>query len=177
MPTDSADQSSDYTHSGIVVPCELRDKGAWIPLVVFIHPDQLLALKDAGQTPSVTGAQVNGLIDTGATRTCIPDAIAQKLGLQQSQTIPVSGVGGGSECPVYLAEIQIGPWRQEWQVVGTGPRIPSLIGRDVLRFFSLFFIGPDELFILYHGVPPFINKLTQAGLKQSRGKQFEIKLS
>lgn len=177
MPTDSSDGPSQYTHSGIVVPCELRDKGAWIPLVVSMHPEQFLALKDAGQTPSVTGAQVNGLIDTGATRTCIPNTIAQRLGLQQIQTTPVSGVGGGAECPVYLAEIQIGPWRQEWQVVGTGPRIPSLIGRDVLRFFSLLYIGPDELFILYHGVPPFIDRLTQAGFEHSGGKQFEIKLS
>lgn len=137
MATSTAAGGRQYSHQGIVLPCELQAYGAWINIKLRMHPDQVIALKEVGPIPSkIPEHNIAALLDTGATQTVVPDEIAQDLGLLQTGTTKLTGIGGGRFCPVYLVEIQVGPWREKWRVVGLTskdekPPVPCIVGRDV----------------------------------------------
>ena len=81
------------------------------------RPDKLSLLRFGPTLPVVVGhlpagedtpkqtETVPALIDTGALRSCIDVALARRLALPIVDTQKVSGVGGVSEQPVFLAKI------------------------------------------------------------------------
>ena len=146
-----------------VVSSELAEQGAWIEVTLRPHPDQIAALAKATNPLPKVGLTLPALVDTGAGLTCIQDRIAKDLGFRQVGRVCLSGVHDHDTCGVYLADIQLGPWRQSWKVVGLRSRrsspIPCILGRDILQFFTLFYVGPENCFGLYQGVPPFVKGL------------------
>jgi len=154
-----------YTHKYVFsekIP--LAKQGAWITVNLRRDPLQIEALKQAGKAVEDVTHQIPALIDTGASCTCVDDRIAAVIG-RQVDVVCLAGVHDASECSVYSVEFEIGPWRQTWRIVGIKRRderfIPCILGRDILRFFTLFYVGPEERFGLYHGVPPVVKKLMQ----------------
>ena len=143
----------------------LAARGAWIGVTLRLHPDQVATSEKVTTPVSEVEVTLPAIIDTGATFTCIRDSIAVDLGFRLVDTKPIWGVHDRETCAVYLAEIQIGPWREPWKVVGLRSQrsspIPCILGRDILQFFTLIYIGPEERFGLYHGVPPVVKKLMQ----------------
>jgi len=94
------------------------------------------------------------LIDTGATGTCIDDAVAQKLGLPVIDVAKMtSATHKDQECKVYPVQIAIPP-----ALILNSPRtigaalapqgLLVLIGRDVLRNCTLFYNGPTGQFTI-----------------------------
>jgi len=141
----------------------LAAKGAWIGVTLRLHPDQVATSEKVTRPVSEVEVTLPAIIDTGATFTCIRDTIAVDLGFRLVDTKLISGVHDQEKCAVYLADIQIGPWREPWKVVGLKSQrsspIPCILGRDILQFFTLFYVGPEERFGLYHGVPSVVRDL------------------
>src|SRR5579872_1427467 len=61
-----------------------------------------IATATAPPIPSII--QVNALVDTGASESCIDDMLATQLNLPIIDRIPVAGVGGQHEANIYLAQ-------------------------------------------------------------------------
>jgi len=146
-----------------IVGSELAERGAWIKVTLRPHPDQIAALEKGTNPLPKAGLTLPALIDTGAGLTCIQDRIATDLGFRQVGRVSLSGVHDQDTCAVYLVDIQLGPWRQSWKVVGLRSRqsspMPCILGRDILQFFTLFYVGPESSFGLFQGVPPFVKGL------------------
>ena len=107
--------------------------------------------------------QAVALIDTGASGTCICETIGQELGLQIIDSTKIRGATSEQECPVYLAQLQLGPTLKfNWRVAGLPAgmlEFKCLLGRDVLHHYTLVYLGPEERFTLFQGVPPPIHLL------------------
>ena len=125
-----------------------------------------------GITPS--WAQVNFLLDTGATTSCIhPLDSVRSLGLPVAQlaTPPAdwvpeisSGIGGSSSYYRHPATYALRHDDGQWDIFGgqlrigqitaQNTRIPSLLGWDVLQQFQLVTNWPSRLISLERLVPP-----------------------
>lgn len=142
----------------------MPSKRAWITVNLRRDPLQIETLKRAGRPVEHVTHQLPALIDTGASCTCVEDRIAAGIG-REVDMVSLAGVHDARECSVYSVEFEIGPWRQTWRVIGIKREderfIPCILGRDILQFFTLFCVGPEERFGLYHGVPPDVKKLMQ----------------
>jgi len=88
-------------------------------------------------------AASRGLADTGAARTCISAALAQKLGLAAQGKIPLIGATGQKAANTYLVDFQLAFGSGvavriddllvvEFDGFGDGSAFEALIGRDVL---------------------------------------------
>ncbi len=73
------------------------------------------------------------LIDTGADMTCIPEKIAQSLGLQVHNVVQLAGIGGILESNTYMVNIQIeNNIFHNKVVVGIPDLVVPLVGWDIL---------------------------------------------
>lgn len=90
------------------------------------------------------------LIDTGASISAINADIAQQLGLLQTGAVPIGGVGGVREHPVYAAALRIpgGPEYGAVQLIGAYLQQQMLIGRDILCSMTLVYDGLGGAFRL-----------------------------
>jgi predicted aspartyl protease len=87
-----------------------------------------------------------GIIDTGASRLCIPQRLALQAGLRPIRTIPTSTASGVVLSTVYAAKVEflalnycenievIAPQTDEYEA-------PILIGMSVLRQFNIWYHG------------------------------------
>ena len=120
----------------------ITPQGCVVDLIVGVSSQRADALRRAGQiVPAFV--TVRGLIDTGATSTCIdPDAV-RSLGLTPTGTVPIhtpSTAGTAYLCPQY--DVMLAVYHPKHSLVlGTMPIITTplsatgvdaLIGRDVL---------------------------------------------
>lgn len=112
----------------------------------------------------VTGAM---LVDTGATSTCMSRKAADALGLSPLRMQKGYGAGGAHDNPVYFAALEIPipdgsgavsviGWEQEVQGIpdlekhaqgsaygGNPVEVIGLLGRDILRFATMSYDGPQ----------------------------------
>jgi hypothetical protein len=102
-----------------------------------------------GTTIPVSGVKaVPALVDTGATVSCIDDALAVSLNLPIVDRQPISGVSGRKEANMYLAQIHVpslgftiyGSFAGVDLIAG-GQRHQALIGRTFLRRFTMIYEG------------------------------------
>lgn len=113
---------------------QLRQSGAIVQ--VTIAPPE-------GGTPQT----VSMMIDSGASISTISGPVATAAGLVQSGSIPLFGVGGGGEQPVYTAVLEIPAYGVKigpMEIAGTSlpmPDVQGLVGRDVLRALEFAYHG------------------------------------
>jgi len=91
---------------------------------------------------------VPALIDTGAQESCIDQTFAQSLGLPVIDTIPMAGVGGINQHPVFLAQLMIPElnWGQYGRFAGValadgGQHHKVLLGRTALSSMIMIYDG------------------------------------
>jgi predicted aspartyl protease len=96
-------------------------------------------------------AQVNALIDTGASGSAIARGIAQKLGLQPVGVIAVNTPSGTSQMTEYAVRIGFGPVAFDAVVIESElavQGIEALLGRDVLSMGVFIYHGRLNEFTL-----------------------------
>ncbi|MEJ0033485.1 MAG: retroviral-like aspartic protease family protein [Bacteroidota bacterium] len=88
--------------------------------------------------PGVT--KIEALVDTGATRSCIDDALAQSLNLPVVDMQPLGGVSGTLMSKVYLAQVHVPSLQRTIygtfngvHLVAGGQTHRALLGRTFLR--------------------------------------------
>lgn len=101
-----------------------------------------------GGVPNLPSDHHKALVDTGATLSCIDAALATKLKLPTIDHRYVSGVGGRTLVPMYLAHIYVVPLRQiiygafAGVYLSDGGQIHNaLLGRSFLRSFVMKYDG------------------------------------
>lgn len=134
----------------------LRRDGAVVTVQVQVPSALAAQLKAQGQTvppPQV----VRGMVDTGASISTVSEAVAQAAGLTQVGSVPLYGVGGGGEKPVFAASFGLPDYGTTVDPVEVGgvtigmPGVDILIGRDILRALHLEYLGPQGAFSLTQG--------------------------
>ena len=98
---------------------------------------------------------VDALVDTGATESCIDDLLATQLNLPVVDKRPIAGVGGQHEAKIYLAQIHIptlnftiyGAFAGVHLTAGGQPH-KALIGRTFLLSFTMIYEGKTGSVIL-----------------------------
>lgn len=132
---------------------QLRRDGAVVDVVISAPASQ----SAAGQGTAGTSQTVRGMIDTGASISTVSDAVAAGAGLVQTGSVPLGGVGGTSERPIYAASFTLPKWGvtvDPIEVAGVTipmPGIDILVGRDILRAIDLSYRGPAGAFSLVKG--------------------------
>ncbi|HET6383143.1 MAG TPA: aspartyl protease family protein [Armatimonadota bacterium] len=94
------------------------------------------------------------MIDTGATSTCIDDAVAQQLGLPVIDVVNISSASHSSVsqnvCPAFIQLAGFFSVNAP-RAIGAAlapPGLVALIGRDLLVACTLYYNGPDGSFTL-----------------------------
>jgi len=151
MPTQHRHTGASY-RSG---PVKLSRDGAGVEVEIRPPIWHILKMKAAGQLPTKRKWKTQALIDTGASYTCIRDAIAQELSLKRVGSCKMYMGEGSPRCPAYTAELVMGPFKFLSTVVGIPAKhqkIDCLLGRDLLQRFTFIYFGPTQEFLLYDGV-------------------------
>jgi len=102
-----------------------------------------------GQPGTATTQRVPALIDTGASASCIDDALARQLQLTVIDQAYLSGSAGRHLVNVYLAQIDLpAPLNETHSGRFTGVHLQAggqnhraLLGRTLLKYFSLIYDG------------------------------------
>ena len=128
-------------------PEDLLKTGPTIETILSVDAAPISGLPDGRQYLSLTA-----LVDTGASGNCIDEELARGLGLRIIDFMPVSGIDGESERPLFLANIYVP--RLEHAIFGlfTGVRLIDerepdkspyqvLLGREFLQNFSMVYTG------------------------------------
>ena len=115
---------------------------------VHVGFDETVLAGRSAPLPSPGVEPVRALIDTGASQSCIDDALAQKLGLPEVDQQEVSGVGGVHKVTMYLGHIYIPAldFTQYGEFAGVnlsggGQRHEVLLGRSMLRTMVMVYDG------------------------------------
>ncbi len=149
---------TQHKHTGVSYrsgPIKLARDGPRIELAIRPPFWQTTRMKAAGFSPKKRSWKSQALIDTGASFTCIRDDIAQDLSLKKVGSTKVHTGAGSPKCPVYTAELIMGPFTFLSSIIGIPAKhqkIDCLLGRDILRRFTLVYSGPTEGFYLIDGV-------------------------
>jgi hypothetical protein len=119
----------------------LRLRGPIIPLRVGPPLNPNAPAPPAGQVKNV-----NALIDTGASDSCIDNALAKSLSLKVIDCRPFGGVAGKADHDIYLGQIIVDNLRMQknGRLVGVemgGTHTQMIVGRDFL----------DNLIMIYDG--------------------------
>lgn len=134
----------------------LRRDGAVVTVQVQVPSALAAQLQAQGQAippPQV----VKGIVDTGASISTVSEAVAQAAGLTQVGSVPLYGVGGGGEKPVFAASFGLPDYGATVDPIEVGgvtigmPGIDILIGRDILKELHLEYVGPQGVFSLIQG--------------------------
>lgn len=126
-------------------PDELVQYGPTIVVRIGFSPEVSF---DSGDRASLPSTQFFALVDTGASESCIDSAVAMELGLPVVDREMVAGVHGAAPANVHLAHIYI-PDTHVWingrfagvHLQAGGQPHSALIGRDVLRHFTMVYDG------------------------------------
>ena len=149
---------NQFTHDsdGNLSPAGQAVLGPIFPIEVHVPPDIAKVLADRGE-PVPNGVPGIGLIDTGASITCVHEAILQQLGLQATDVVTSLTANGPADQNVYAARIVFPT--QGWtldleQTLGvnlTGQKVPTqphpqpviaLLGRNLLSRWVFTYNGP-----------------------------------
>ncbi len=90
----------------------------------------------------------NAYLDTGATKTLIPESDAKDIGLQYSGDIMIITASGEDIFHLYEAEVEF--LRKRFSILVLGKDLPkttairSIIGRDILDNFKVCFDGKSK---------------------------------
>lgn len=155
MPTHS---QFIYDQNGKLSPPALRQIGAFFPIEVHVPPKIAEALSNAGQ-PVPKGVAGLGLIDTGATLTCISEDVLNNLGLNPFDVVNSGTADGPKQQNVYPARIVFPTkgWTLDLnkavgvnlkgQVIQKDPPEPiiALLGRNLLEHMIFIYNGPAGL--------------------------------
>ena len=117
----------DFVRSGPIVPIRIRSGGTTYPL--------------------------RGLIDTGATRTVLGEAVAAPLRLARVGTGKLTTAGGNVHGWIGLAALGIGALPAHvirLVVIQTVPwdEFDVLVGRDIVSRFRVVFDGPEQRLVI-----------------------------
>lgn len=108
----------------------------------------------AAGTPQPPPIKVNAMVDTGAHSTCVQHGNLQQLGLQPTGVVPIMTptTTQQHDCPVYFVRLILPKNLMiETPVIEAplqGQPIQALIGRDVLRYGVLVYVGHDQRFTM-----------------------------
>lgn len=102
----------------------------------------------SGRVPAPAVTSVWALVDTGATESCVDDALANKLQFPIVDRRKIAGSKGAHEVNMYLAQIHIPSLNFTlWggfagvDLTAGGQRHVALIGRTFLRHFTMIYSG------------------------------------
>lgn len=124
----------------------LQAKGPLVQVTLSVSQSIAQALQSAGHDIPEPQSGL-GLIDTGASVTCIDLDIAQKMSLPQIDTVQMASASHANHTsPVYPVNINIqGSWNvNAGRVIGAAlnaQNLIALIGRDVLAHCTMFYNG------------------------------------
>ncbi len=152
-----------------VGPDTLAILGPLLPVECFYHPafiEHATSLKVSSPIPGVM------LVDTGATRTCVSQAVADDLGLMPSDTIRSHGAHGFLDASVYPVTVDVTfpnntkePFVMslsdsimaikdlenaipDLELDGVPTRVIGLLGRDFLKHVIFEYHGPFGRFVI-----------------------------
>ena len=101
-----------------------------------------------GPIPVAGIADVQALIDTGATESCIDSLLATQLGLPIADNKPISGVHGSQTVNLHLAQIHVPSLDQTIYGLFAGVHLAAggqphraILGRTFLRHFVMIYAG------------------------------------
>lgn len=121
-----------------------------LDVVIGLQPAAEDALRKAGKTvPSPVALKL--MVDTGAESTVIPPGIASQLGAQPVGVLNMTTPTSTRPCPIFAIRIIlstnviIDAQVAEAPMQGAGQSY-GLMGRDVLAFAVLTYLGPTETF-------------------------------
>jgi predicted aspartyl protease len=97
---------------------------------------------------------VKGIIDTGASRLCIPNQISQQLGLRPIRTTPTTTASGIVMSTIFVARVNFPDLNYSETIEVMSPdtsdyQAPILIGMSVLRQFNIWYHGGLETWSFY----------------------------
>lgn len=132
---------------------ELRRRGAIVKLALE-HPEAVArGMRERGQEP-IKPVVLDAMLDTGASISAIDRSLAARLGLVQVGSVPISGVTGVQEQPVFTARLTFDrpaatfdPVRLTGAAIGV-QQFHVLVGRDVMERMVLVYDGPEGVFQL-----------------------------
>ena len=137
---------------------KLRREGAIINIQIAVPKSYAQQLQAQGQ-PVPPPQQVKGMVDTGASISTVSQPVANAAGLQAVGSVPLYGVGGGGESPVYAASFTLTDYGVTIDPIEVGgvsinmPGVDILIGRDILKALDLSYKGGQGLFDLVESSP------------------------
>jgi len=148
----------------------LRKNGALVEVTISVPAAYAAQLQSQGK-PVPPAQTVKGLVDTGASISTVSDAVSSAAGLQQVGSVPIGGVGGMSEKPIFAASFALPKYGVKVDPIEVGgvsipmPGVDILVGRDILKALHLDYEGPEGVFQLTqeNAFPEEIMKTT-AGL-------------
>lgn len=137
---------------------DLETEGPVIDVTIGMSSAAVAAIAQAGGQPVPPPVPVSAslLIDTGASHSMVKDGLLAPLGLHPVGTVGVNTpTSEGVECPVYAVRLIL-PTRQaldttviQAQPAGfQGQNIDGLIGRDILQYGILIYMGQRAQFTL-----------------------------
>lgn len=147
------------SHLGQARPLEelaeaLRRQGAIVTIQVGVPGTLAAELQRQGQ-PVPPPQLIKGLVDTGASISTVSEAVAQAAGLRTVGSVPLYGVGGGGEKPLFAASfglpdygVTVDPIELGGVTIGM-PGVDALIGRDILRPLFFEYKGPEGAFGIF----------------------------
>lgn len=127
---------------------ELRRTGAIVDVTIGV-PASYAAQGGAGSPQTV-----KGMVDTGASISTVSERVAQAAGLRKVGSVPIGGVGGTSERPIYAASFGLPKYGVAVDPVEVGgvdialTGVDVLVGRDILKALNLDYAGPQGVFQL-----------------------------
>ena len=127
-------------------PIALREGGPCIQVTIGVAQSIAEQLLQQG-TPIPQPVPGRALIDTGASRTCIDDTLAQQLGLPPIDVVTTSSASHAStQQNVYPVQIEVVGSNIKVNVNAIGAALAAqgiavLIGRDFLQHCTLFYNG------------------------------------
>ena len=131
----------------------LQNVGPIIEVVIFPPQPVFNKLRQEGKTPP--DKKLIALIDTGASRSCIDDLIANELGLIARDVVRVQTPSGSSQQYVYdLGFAMPGLQTSIIPITAIGANLTNhpydaLIGRDILKLCTLIYNGWDNSYQLH----------------------------
>lgn len=140
-----------------VFPNKVPDLWAVGPIIeIIIFPPAPVFHQLKVDKKIIPSKKVIALIDTGATSSCINDAIAQELNLIIRNVINVGTPAGVTSQPTYDVGFALPNLTQQnilpMQVLGadlSGQPYQALLGRDILRMCTFVYNGWDNSYQLH----------------------------
>lgn len=132
---------------------ELRKNGALVEVTIGVPASYASQLQSQGK-PIPPVQTVKGMVDTGASISTVSDAVSSAAGLQQVGSVPIGGVGGMSERPIFAASFALPKYGVKVDPIEVGgvsipmPGVDILVGRDILKALHLDYEGPEGIFQL-----------------------------